>query len=338
MDFGVTGGQKANKRIYDVLSQNNHKVMFSQKLHPAHGRWSYLISNILHVFEYLKYDRIILDSSAWRKTIWFILLVNLFGKKNKLIGTLHHFDYIRMKGMNYKITKFFEVLFVKSCGKIVIFSPYIRDISNRYIKEERTFYVGLPFDKNISCSEKHVFGKLLYVGTIEDRKGLLYLIDAIAMLPKHLLDKIELNIVGKTVSDSYNKILIEKIKSYGFQDIIHFKGRVNEETLQKCYSEAMIFTFPSLLEGFGMVLVEAMGHGLPVVCFNNTAMPYTVKTGYNGVVVPNKSVSEFSRAIQNILESAQYYQKIHDGAINTFQKTQGYNEFDQIITDLIKYL
>ncbi len=338
MSFETTGGQQVNKRIFDLLEEKGHLVSFSQKLHPAPGRIEYLLSNMLHIFEYLKYDRIIVDTSGWRKTIWFVLLVNLLGKKNKLIGTLHHFGYIGRKGLNYKISKFFEILFVKSCGKIIIFSPYIRDISKSYINDARMFYVGLPFDKNMSCVEDHVFGKLLYVGTIEERKGLLYLIDAIAMLPQSLLKKVELNIVGKPVSDSYSNLLKARINNFGIQDIIHFRGRVDDEELQRLYSESMIFTFPSLLEGFGMVLIEAMGHGLPVICFNNTAMPYTVKTGENGIVASNQNVMEFSKAIQSILEDEQLFNKLHKGCLDTFKKAQSYSEFDKRIICLIKEL
>lgn len=63
----------------------------------------------------------------------------------------------------------------------------------------------------------------------------------------------------------------------GLEDVVSFSGRVSDEELRNYYSKAYCFVLPSLLEGYGMVLIEAMSYGLPVIAFNNSAIPFTLR-------------------------------------------------------------
>lgn len=72
---------------------------------------------------------------------------------------------------------------------------------------------------------------------------------------------------------------------YGLEDVVTFVGRISDEELKSYYSRAYCFVFPSLLEGYGMVLIEAMSYGLPVIAFDNSAIPFTVKNDRNGILV-----------------------------------------------------
>jgi glycosyltransferase involved in cell wall biosynthesis len=96
--------------------------------------------------------------------------------------------------------------------------------------------------------------------------------------------------VGTVVDQLYYDNLKHQISTAGLTDNVNFRGRVSDEILAECYQKAEIFTFPSLLEGYGIVLIEAFNNGLPIICFDNTAMPYTVKDGVNGFVAKNKEI------------------------------------------------
>lgn len=135
---------------------------------------------------------------------------------------------------------------------------------------------------------------LLYVGPLSERKGLRYLIKS---MPDILSDHPDTGLV--LVGSGDNERLSLLAESVGVRDHVQFEGFVADEDLPDYYRAADLFVFPSTLEGFGMVLVEAMASGLPVVSTTATAIPEVV--GDAGVLVRPKCEDALSEAICNIL-------------------------------------
>ena len=104
-NISITGGQIINKRICDLITQVGHNLVYSYNLHKVKGNMSFLFSLLFHIKEYLKYDKILIDSSSFPKTVWFVLLTNMFGMRNKMVVTLHHFIYEGMAGLKGKLYK-----------------------------------------------------------------------------------------------------------------------------------------------------------------------------------------------------------------------------------------
>ncbi len=118
---------------------------------------------------------------------------------------------------------------------------------------------------------------ILFVGTIQPRKNLITLIQAFSSLVNsekwkvtshHALDTNHLSLViaGKLGWD-YEEILAAP-KKYGIKNKVKFIGRVNDSDLPALYSGARVFAFPSLFEGFGLPILEALACGCPVVASN----------------------------------------------------------------------
>ncbi len=108
-------------------------------------------------------------------------------------------------------------------------------------------------------------------------KDFLYLLEAIGQMSEKERSGIHLDIVGDLSYKKYYKRLLSLVHLYGLEDVVTFVGRISDEELKSYYSRAYCFVFPSLLEGYGMVLIEAMSYGLPVIAFDNSAIPFTVK-------------------------------------------------------------
>ena len=115
---------------------------------------------------------------------------------------------------------------------------------------------------------------VLYVGTIEPRKNLSRLIRAFDKL------KTEHNIPHKLVlaggNGWNNEEIYETAKNAACKDDIVFTGYLTEKEKNTLYSDAEVFVFPSLYEGFGMPPLEAMGIGCPIVCANAASLPEVV--------------------------------------------------------------
>lgn len=112
---------------------------------------------------------------------------------------------------------------------------------------------------------------ILYTGTIEPRKNLLTLLKAFHAFKKQTGLPHQLVWVGK--SGWKNKEIFEAIESSPFRDDIIQTGYVLREELPALYSQGMVFVYPSLYEGFGLPILEAMACGTPIITSNTSSMP-----------------------------------------------------------------
>lgn len=110
---------------------------------------------------------------------------------------------------------------------------------------------------------------LLYIGQLIPRKGLHTLIDALPTVRDAGLS-VRAVLVGKGHEE---KSLRESVARRGLDDVVEFRERVAEEDLPALYRSADLFVFPSLQEGFGMVLIEAMACELPIVASSAPPIP-----------------------------------------------------------------
>lgn len=112
---------------------------------------------------------------------------------------------------------------------------------------------------------------LIYVGSEDPRKNLNTLIRALAKLRYELLD-VELIKVGKAHSEAERCRLTELASQLGVLSAIHFLEDVPEDDLPLIYNLADLSVMPSLYEGFGFPVLEAMACGTPVICANATSL------------------------------------------------------------------
>lgn len=111
---------------------------------------------------------------------------------------------------------------------------------------------------------------ILFVGTLEPRKNLRRLIEAFALLGDAEAD-VRLVIVG--ASGWLTSDLAPLVQAHGLSDRIIFPGYVPDDDLPRWYQAATVFCYPSLYEGFGLPVLEAMACGTPVVTSRTSSLP-----------------------------------------------------------------
>ncbi|OWU99372.1 glycosyltransferase [Fibrobacter sp. UWR2] len=142
--------------------------------------------------------------------------------------------------------------------------------------------------------------KILFVGRHIERKGICYLIEAAKYLPR---DKFEIRIVG--VGDLTEKLKELAAHNAGNAEIV-FTGKLSPEDLAKEYRTANVFTLPAIIdskgdtEGLGVVLIEAMELGLPIVASNVGGIPDVVVDGESGILVPEKDPQALANAFKRL--------------------------------------
>jgi glycosyltransferase involved in cell wall biosynthesis len=129
--------------------------------------------------------------------------------------------------------------------------------------------------------------RLLFVGRINQRKGIRDLVEAMRLVDN---DRVELTICGRVVDD------LAIFRSFG--DRIRILPNVSNETLIAAYQAADLFVFPSLAEGFGQVLLEALACGLPILSTARTAAPDLIEDGRQGFIVKPGNPAELAAHIE----------------------------------------
>jgi glycosyltransferase involved in cell wall biosynthesis len=116
-----------------------------------------------------------------------------------------------------------------------------------------------------------VGGYSLFVGTIEPRKNIETLLDAYSRLPLALRTRWPLILTG--YHGWRNDAIHERLEVAKREGWAHYLGFVPSEDLPLLFAGARLFVFPSLYEGFGLPVLEAMSSGVPVVCSNSSSLP-----------------------------------------------------------------
>jgi glycosyltransferase involved in cell wall biosynthesis len=134
---------------------------------------------------------------------------------------------------------------------------------------------------------------VLFTGTIEPRKNIDSLLDAYTSLESPLRKEFDLVIAGP-IGWAADKT-ISRLKS------IRYLGYIPERDLATLTSAASVFVYPSLYEGFGFPVAQAMAAGVPVITSNNSSLPEV--TGNAAVLIDPRSTSELRNALTRLLQS-----------------------------------
>jgi len=208
------------------------------------------------------------------------------------------------------------------------------------IKEDRIKVI--PFgssleviDKNVEAYRYKRENKILFVGRLVERKGVEYLIKAFKEIEKDFPDY-KLHIVGE---GPLKKSLEFLSKRLGIEDKVKFLGFISDKELVKEYLTSTLFVLPAIIdsrgdtEGLGVVLIEAMYFGLPVIASSVGGISDIVKDEYNGLLVREKNIEELAIAIKRLLENGKLRNEISRNA-KDFIKTRF--SWEKIINDFEK--
>ncbi|KKR76652.1 MAG: Glycosyl transferase, group 1 [Candidatus Levybacteria bacterium GW2011_GWA2_40_8] len=192
---------------------------------------------------------------------------------------------------------------IRKARKIITISKSSKnDIIRAYgISPDKIFvaYPGLEDMKNvkdIGLENKYKIkgGYILFVGTVQPRKNVEKLIEAFSKLPDRSLTLI---IIGK-LGWMYDQIL-EAPGRYGISKRVKFLDSVSDDELPSFYKNAQFFILPSLYEGFGLPILEAMQYGCPVITSNVSSLP---EAGGDAVLyVDPENVSDITSKMQKLL-------------------------------------
>ncbi|MDO5525463.1 MAG: glycosyltransferase family 4 protein [Prevotella sp.] len=180
---------------------------------------------------------------------------------------------------------------------IVASSFSIKALKFNHIDDSKILFVPYGVSKkddvNNTLKESHEGLNILFVGEVNQRKGIYQILEA----AKQLKDKnIKFDIVGRG-----GDVCGHLYKPY--TNCANFHGHVSFEKLQELYKHADVFLFPTLGEGFGLVLLEALSKGIPVIASTNCAGPDLIEDGKNGFIINPGHVNEIVEKLNFLLNN-----------------------------------
>lgn len=241
----------------------------------------------------------------------------LMGSKSKKIVVSYHSDIVKQEKL-LKLYRPFLHNFLDRADVVLPTSPRLLETSS-HLGPYKNKCTPIPlsidldkfghppegnFDLEVSSEEQIV----LFVGRLAYYKGLSYLIEAMEEVEAKLL------IAGE---GDLREELKEQVSSLGLEEKITFLGRVSDEELKHLYQHCDLFVLPSVKpsEAFGIVQMEAMAYGKPVVNTSlPTGVPYVSKDGETGLTVPPRNSEALAKAIKEILTDRNLREKFSKNA------------------------
>ena len=159
--------------------------------------------------------------------------------------------------------------------------------------------------------EPEVFN-ILYVGRFNRRQGIETLIKAVSKPSLHSKGKIRLTLVSNSSKNSQpeKERIEELVWSSGIDNITSFVEEASREKLATHYAAANVCVVPSYYSSSGMVAIEAMASGTPVIASNIGGLKYVVEPGQTGLIFPAGNVTILTQAIQRLLNQPDWCAKL----------------------------
>jgi len=247
-------------------------------------------------------------------------LISGFLHYDNVTTTMEHFTlpfYHRLEKRQFKTHT--RVMTISEASKIEIVKKY--NISPENIK---VIPIGISMEKfnpkYHSNSLRKRYGKniLLYVGPFIKRKRIPVLLKAMPKVIQEVPD-VQLILIGEGLLWNYCKELTNYLR---IEEHVHFLGFIKEGLLSKYYASSDIYVFPSELEGFGQVLLEAMASGTPVICANKPPMCEIIGNG--GVTFKVNDPDDLAKKIVYLLKNRDILNELKKRSLEIVKK------FDQI--------
>jgi starch synthase len=182
--------------------------------------------------------------------------------------------------------------------------------------------------KKISDPDSEIF-TALFVGQVSLRKGFLYLLEAFNKLK---IQKKRLVVVGALSAD-VKKIIKEKKIDLSQVEFHHF---IANAELYKFYNQAHVFVLPSIEDGFGMVMAEALACGCPVIATENTGARDLFENEKEGFIVPIRNVNILVEKMQQLYEDKALRAKMSDAAQEKIKSIGGWDTYGKNYYEFLK--
>ncbi len=275
-------------------------IMYAAKLkipkvltiHTQYERYAYYISPIPHIITNEAIRRIIFNLSDKVD-----IITTPSQSMKDLIG-------------NYKIKK--DIIVIPNAIDINIFRK--KDIQNVTMLK-----------KELEISPDDIV--VIYVGRVSLEKNIDKIIKAMAIIRDNKIDNFKFIVVGDGTAV---KELNSLAGSLRLNKKVKFVGAIDREMVRNYYQVGDIFAFSSTSETFGMVIIEALASGLPVLAVKAPGAIDIIQDGFDGILVED-NVPQFAEQLENLIQNRGLRQRLSSNALQTVKRYSSDVISDQVL-------
>lgn len=322
------------ERLWETLEKNNiqHRIITFNKFN------SYL--NIININKFLKKEHFdIIHSHLIHADFWIACQKVLFAYKGKIVSTIHGYDenYLSNYGLvhNKKVISIYYLLCKFSLSKFNKCFAVSYGLKNLFVEigiinndKVSVIHHGIASTPKINHKNR-IPNKIIVPGRVVKYKGQYLLEKIIPNLIEQLPD-LKIYFAGE-IQDKNGEFLKKKL-THLYPNHIFFLGHISN--LKDYLNTSSLAIVPSISEGFGLVVLECMNHGVPVITFNVPAFNEIIEHEKNGVLIPRYNIEELEDTVLKLLNSEKQRVDISIKAKNILEKKFSK---ENMITSLVQF-
>jgi glycosyltransferase involved in cell wall biosynthesis len=259
------------------------------------------------------------------------VLISKMCSKTKIIQHLHGSEFLNFYGNTNIFMKYLINKTQKKIDYSIVLGDNLRYIFKKWNKLVNIFPVPNGIQPQINYTKRELNGKLpvlFFFGNLLKFKGIMLALEILNIVKKDYPD-IKLNIAGSWGHDWYYKLSQEKVKEefYGIikknnlESHINFLGPVYDEKKSDLLKESDIFIYPTHMDGFPIVLLEAMSAGCPIITTKMVgAISEVIVNGETGYLISDYSAERYADAVKKIIGDSKLFSQMSENARNRFDK------------------
>lgn len=234
-----------------------------------------------------------------------VIIANLLEMltKTKVILHIHSTDIEELQKINFN--RKVLIFLLKNIYCVVVLSDKLRqDLINLGLENKKLVviwnYSMLNFKQELST--KRVKRNILFIGSVDIKKGVLDLLNAINYLPESL--DWHLHVAGDFVSDDFKLLFFSKLEEFNLKKKVTLHGYVSDKAKIKLFEMSSILVLPSYSEGMPLSILEGISAGCAIVATNVGANKETIKSVTN--LIQPGDVKALKNEIEKLLTDTQY--------------------------------
>ncbi len=251
----------------------------------------------------------------------------------EIISVIHHLSHLaERESEKEEMYKYFEKKYLETVDGFIFNSEASRKAVNELIGNSSGI-VANPgkdhfdspenIDKDFSSYELNA----LFIGNFSPHKCVDVIIRAIAGV-----EDVQLTLIGDRYwNEKYGEKIDKLVSSLEAENKVDIMGRIRREKLLEELHKADVLVLPSLYEGFGISIIEALGLGTPVIATNKGGPSEIIKNGIEGFLVPPKNEEALKDRLKRLRDESSTLQEMSERAMKRYKKLPTwYESMDKI--------
>jgi len=324
-----------NLKIINVTYKENIKQSFKlDKIFKIINYHILLLYNLISFRPNIVYFQLSPLGVAFLRDCTYVLWLKLFN--------VHTVFHLHGKGINEasKKSKIYKNLYkwAFNNNSIICLSKMLtEDIVNVYSGNPYILNNGIPYNSNVKTERQVKNSKvlILFLSNLIYSKGILDFLDSIDLLKNSYNEKISARVVGHEVEMSKSELLLE-IEKRKLNTFVEFLGPKYGKDKDEILYSSDILVFPTLNDVWGLVILEAMQFGIPVIATREGAIPEIVDDGVTGFLVDKHSPDQIAEKIKIFLDDDVLRTKMGKSARKKYLEKYTIEVFEKNLIDVFQ--